>query len=238
MFIAGSENKLLPGSVVNDALQKKLQEIQENEGRKVGGRERKRLKESILDELLQKAFVRQSRTRAYVDTNDCWLVIEASSRKKAEDCITQVREALGSFPALPLVSDNSPRIVMTDWLANGGLPEDLVLGDECELRDPATAQGAVSKSRRQDLDSEEIKEHLRNGKQVFQLGLVFRDRLSFVLGEDLIIRKLRFLDVVTDELGRHEDAASEMDSTFALQSLELSQLLKSLVTWFAIPERN
>ena len=232
----GGEDKLLPAAVVNDELQRKVRKIAEEEGRKVGGRERKRLKEDLLTELLPRAFVRSSRMSAYVDTKQGWLVLDTSSRKSAENALSQIREALGSFPAVPLAPEEGPRVLMTDWLANGSLPAGLALGDECELRDPATATGAIAKCRRQDLDADEVKEHLRNGKQVFQLGLVFDDRISFVLGEDLIVRKLKFLDVVTDELGdSFEDAQAEADAGFALLTLELERLLAKLEEWFGLP---
>ena len=117
-----------------------------------------------------------------MDARDGWLVVDSSSRKVAEQVVTRIREALGSFPAVPLAPEVSPRAVMTDWLADGNLPAGFALGDECELRDPATATGAVVRARRQDMDSEEVREHLRNGKQVFSLGLVFDDRMTFVLG--------------------------------------------------------
>ena len=232
----GGEDKLLPAAVVNEELQRKVRRIAEEEGRKVGGRERKRLKEDLLTELLPRAFVRSSRLSAYVDTQHGWLVLDTSSRKSAENALSQIREALGSFPAVPLAPEEGPRVLMTDWLANGSLPAGLALGDECELRDPATATGAIAKCRRQDLDADEVKEHLRNGKQVFQLGLVFDDRISFVLGEDLIVRKLKFLDVVTDELGdSFEDAQAEADAGFALLTLELERLLAKLEEWFGLP---
>ena len=230
------EDKLLPAGVVNDELQRKIRKITEEQGRKVGGRERKRLKEDVITELLPRAFVRSSRMSAYTDTQNGWIVLDTSSRKSAENAITLVREALGSFPAVPLAPEEGPRVLMTDWLANGNLPEGLALGDECELRDPATATGARWKGRAADLEGEEVKEHLRNGKQVFQLGLVFGDRISFVLGEDLTVRKLKFLDVVMDELGdSFEDAESEATATFALFTLELERLLAKLQEWFRIP---
>ena len=232
----GGEDKLLPAAVVNDELQRKVRKIAEEEGRKVGGRERKRLKEDLLTELLPRAFVRSSRMSAYVDIKHGWLVLDTSSRKSAENALSQIREALGSFPAVPLAPEEGPRVLMTDWLANGTLPAGLAFGDEVELRDPATATGAIAKCRRQDLDAEEVKEHLRNGKQVFQLGLVFDDRMSFVLGEDLIVRKLKFLDVVLDEMGDgHEDAQAEADASFALLTLELERLLAKLEEWFGLP---
>lgn len=236
LFTVGGEDKLLPAAVVNDELQRKVHKIAEEEGRKVGGRERKRLKEDLLTELLPRAFVRQSRMSAYVDRKNGWLVLDTSSRKSAENALTEVREALGSFPAVPLAPEEGPRVLMTDWLATGNLPAGLALGDECELRDPATASGAIARCRRQDLDAEEVKEHLRNGKQVFLLGLTFDDRLSFVLGEDLVIRKLKFLDVVLDELGdSQQDAHAEMEASFALLTLELARLLGKLEEWFGLP---
>jgi recombination associated protein RdgC len=236
LMTVGGEEKLLPAAVVNDELQRKVQKIAEEEGRKVGGRERKRIKEDLLTELLPRAFVRSSRMSAYVDRKGGWLVLDTASRKSAENALTQVREALGSFPAVPLAPEEGPRVLMTDWLANGNLPGGLALGDECELRDPATATGAIARCRRQDLDAEEVKEHLRNGKQVFQLGLVFDDRIGFVLGEDLVVRKLKFLDAVLDELGdSQQDAAAEMDARFALLTLELERLLVKLEEWFGLP---
>jgi recombination associated protein RdgC len=236
MVTVGSEDKLLPSSVVNDELHRRVQKIAEEEDRKVGGRERKRIKEDVLNDLVPRAFIRSSRMKSYVDRKHGWLVLDTSSRKSAENALTQIREALGSFPAVPLAPEEGPRVLMTDWLANGNLPAGLSLGDEVELRDPASATGAIAKCRRQDLDSEEVKEHLRNGKQVFQLGLIFDERMSFVLGEDLIVRKLKFLDVVLDEMGdSHQDAAAEADASFALLTLELERLLGKLEEWFGLP---
>jgi len=236
LLVIGAETKLLPAAVVNDELQRRVQKIAEEEGRKVGGRERKRIKEDVLTELVPRAFVRSSRLSAYADQADGWLVVNTSSRKTAENALTHIREALGSFPAVPLAPEEGPRVLMTDWLANGNLPAGLTLGSEVELRDPATSTGGIWRGRRDDLDSEEVKEHLRNGKQVFQLGLVFDERMSFVLDEDLVVRKLKFLDVVIDELPEsHPDAASEADATFALLTLELRRLLAKLEEWFGLP---
>lgn len=236
LVTVGSEEKLLPAAVVNDELTRKVQKIANEEGRKVGGRERKRLKEDLFTELLPRAFVRNFRLSAYVDRKHGWLVLDTASRKNAEMALTQIREALGSFPAVPLAPEEGPRALMTDWLASGKLPGGLALGDECELRDPATTSGAIARCRRQPLDAPEVKEHLRNGKQVFQLGLVFDDRLGFVLGEDLVLRKLTFFDVVLDELGDGQaDAAADMDARFALLTLELERLLVKLEAWFGLP---
>jgi recombination associated protein RdgC len=57
-----------------------------------------------------------------------------------------------------------------------------------------------------------------------------------VLGEDLVIRKLRFLDVVQDSLdadGR-DSAEAELDARFALMTLELERLFEGLQQWFGL----
>lgn len=47
----GGEDKILPGAVVNDLLERKVAEIEEKEGRRPGGKARKRLKDDLIHEL-------------------------------------------------------------------------------------------------------------------------------------------------------------------------------------------
>lgn len=231
----GGEDKILPAAVVNEALSEKLDAIRAKEERNPGGRERKRLKEEVLIDLLPRAFARPTRVSAYLDLERGWLLVDTSSRKNAEAMVTALREALGSFPALPVNAESSPRALMTGWLAGEPLPDGFELGDECELRDPVDA-GAIVKCRRQELDSEEVREHLKVGKQCFQLGLVFSGRLSFVLGEDLVVRKLKFLELATEALEKdtQQSPEAELDASFALMSGELRILLERLETEFSL----
>ena len=234
LMTLGGEDKLLPGSVVNDALSAKLDHIRETEGRNPGGRERKRIKDEVLTDLLPRAFARSSRCSAYLDLQLGWAIVDSSSRKNAENFVSAVREALGSFPAVPVNAESSPRALMTAWIAGEPLPDGFVLGDECELRDPVDS-GAIVKCRRQELEADEVREHLKCGKQAFQLALIFEERLSFVLGEDLVIRKLKFLETVTESLeqGERDSQRDEVDAVFVLMSGELRILLKRLEEIFS-----
>ncbi|MEO8365441.1 MAG: recombination-associated protein RdgC [Pseudoxanthomonas sp.] len=221
----GGEDKILPGSVVNDLLAKKLAEIEEKEGRKPGGRTRKRMKEDLVHELLPRAFVKSSRTDAMLDLEHGFIAVDTSSRKNAETVVSELRNAMGSFPALPLNAEVAPRSILTGWIAGEPLPEGLALGEECELKD-AMDGGAVVKCQNQDLQGDEIAKHLEAGKQVTRLALTLDDHLSFVLGEDLVIRKLKFLDGAVDQLENteREDLRAELDARFALMSGEVKRL--------------
>ena len=231
----GGEERLLPSVVVNDMAAKKIAEAEQREGRKIGGRARKRIKDEIVIDLLPRAFVRPVRTDAYLDIEHGFIAVDTSSRKSAENVVSEVRRALGSFPALPLNAETSPRAVLTGWIAGESLPDSVVLGDECELKDAAD-RGAIVKCQRQELQGEEIGKHLESGKQVTRLALGFDDHVSFVLGEDLVVRKLKFLDGAVDQLENteRESLHAELDARFALMSGELKRLFVMLETAFKL----
>src|SRR5690606_9802868 len=153
----------------------------------------------------------------------------SSSRKSGENVVSEIRRAMGSFPALPLNAEIAPRAIMTGWIAGEPLPEGLSLGEECELKD-AMEGGAVVKCQHQELQSDEIAKHLEAGKQVTRLALTLDDHVSFVLGEDLIIRKLKFLDGAVDQLENteREDLRAELDARFALMAGEVKRLFTVL----------
>ena len=225
----GGEDRLLPSAVINDQLGRKLAEIEEKEGRRLGGRARKRLKEDVVLELLPRAFVRPVRCSATLDLEHGFIAVDTSSRKTAENLVSELRHALGSFPALPLNAEASVRVILTGWLAGEPLPPGLSLGDECELKDPVDG-GAVVRCSRHELQVDEIRQHLEAGKQVTRLALVLDDHVGFVLGEDLVLRKLKFLDGAVDQLeGTEADGvAAELDARFARMSGELKRLFAVL----------
>lgn len=221
----GGEDRLLPSSVVNDLLQKKIGEFEAKNARRPGGKLRRQMKDDLIAELLPRAFVRPTRTDALIDLSLGVIAIDTSSRKVAEAVVSQVREALGSFPALPLNAEVAPRAVMTGWIAGDVLPEGLSLGDECELRDPADS-GAVVKIQRMELAGQEIETHLEAGKQVARLALSLDDHAGFVLGEDLMLRKFKLLDGAVEQLesSERDDLRAELDARFALMAGEFKRL--------------
>ena len=225
----GGEDRLLPAAVVNDQLARKLEEIEQKEGRRPGGRARKRLKEDIVMELLPRAFVRPVRCSATLDLEHGFIAVDTSSRKTAENLVSELRHALGSFPALPLNAETSVRALMTGWLAGEPLPGGLALGDECELKDPVDG-GAVVRCSRHELQADEIRRHLEAGKQATRVALVLDDHVGFVLGEDLVLRKLKFLDGAVDQLEGTETEGlhAELDARYALMAGELKRLFAIL----------
>jgi recombination associated protein RdgC len=122
---------------------------------------------------------------------------------------------------------------MSRWLLGEDIPEDLVIESECELRDPG-AEGGVVRCQRQDLSAEECQAHLLAGKRAVRLALTWDQRLSFVLEDNLSIKRLRFEDIVQEQAGETdpEDAAARFDADFAVMTLELARFLPRLMEYF------
>lgn len=223
------EDKVLPAGVIRDFLDAKLGEIEQQELRKVGRKEKLELKEQITDDLLPRAFTRSSRTFAYFDLGRGWLVVDSGSASKAETLLSSLREAMPPLPATLPRTQLSPHALMTDWLAAGEASGDFVLDSDCELKD-SSDNGAVVRCTRMDLTADEIRQHIATGKQVTRLGLIWRDRIRFTLTDTLQLKKLQFLDVLQEEASQAgDDAASLFEATFMLMSEELGELIDDLV---------
>lgn len=229
LFCLGEDSRLLPASVLNEALAERIKDHEAKTGRKPGKRLRIEFREAVLGELLPRAFIKRSRTAAYLDLRRNLLVVDSASDTAAEAVATALRDALGSFPARPLFCEASLHLLMSEWLIAGRLPDGFEFGDECELKDPSD-HAMVARFRNHDLTAEEVVEHARCGKQVTQLGLIFDGRIGFVLDAKMKLRKLRFLDVVAEQIDAQDvaDADSLLDAEFALMSLELRRLFARL----------
>ncbi|QPK62290.1 recombination-associated protein RdgC [Methylomonas sp. LL1] len=235
MLCAKKEEKVIPASVINEMLQEKISEIEELEARKLPGKERTRIKDELIFELLPRAFSFSRKTYAYIDSQGSWLVVDAASAKKAEDLLSQLRKCLGSLPVVPIGASIKPATVMTQWLLHHDAPKDIVIEDECELRSPEE-EGGIIRCKRHDLALPEIKNHLDNGKQVIKLALSWAERLSFVLDENLSVKRLKFLDLIQEQAADIEtiDEVEQFDADFSIMTAELAQFFPRLLELFNV----
>ncbi|MCQ8127463.1 recombination-associated protein RdgC [Methylomonas rivi] len=235
MICAKKEEKVIPASVINEMLQDKISEIEEREARKLAGKERTRIKDELIFDLLPRAFSFSKKTFAYIDSQGGWLVVDAASAKKAEDVLSQLRKCLGSLPVVPIGAAVKPAAVMTQWLLNHDAPKDILIEDECELRS-LEDEGGIIRCKRHDLALPEIKNHLDSGKQVIKLAMSWADRLSFVLDESLAVKRLKFLDLVQEQATDIEalDDIEQFDADFSIMSAELAQFFPRLLELFNV----
>lgn len=233
MICGKKEERVLPSQVLNELVLEKILETEEKQGHKLGKKDRTAIKDELIFDLLPKAFTFSRKTYAYIDPQGGWIVVDAASAKSAEDLLSLLRKSLGSLPAVPLNTVNKPAQVMTQWLATQQPPAEVTIEDECELRSPEEAGGIV-RCKRHDLALPEIKNHLDTGKEVIKLAVNWEERLSFIVDEQLAIKRLRFLELIQDQVAEIEtdNDADRFDADFSVMSLELSQFLPRFLELF------
>lgn len=233
MICARKEEKIIPAGVVRQLLEDKVAEVEAAEGREIYRREKLRMKEEIIVDLLPRALTRISNQFAYIDVRQNTIVIDSASPARAEALISQLRTTLGRLPATPVKTRQSPSGLMTRWLGGESLPADFALGGECELRHPQPEGGVVS-CKHQDLGASEVRNHVQQGKHAVRLALLWKDRLSCVLHEDLSIKRLRFEDIVREAESEtaSDDPVSRFDLDFSIMVLELAAFLPRLIAAF------
>ncbi|WP_138436149.1 recombination-associated protein RdgC [Marinobacter shengliensis] len=225
------EEKILPGPVVKEAVEERAEAIELDQGRKVRKKEKEEIKEQVMLEMLPQAFSRNRRCFAYLAPQDGVLVVDAGSAKQAEDLASTLRKSLGSLPVRPPAVEQAPAFTFTGWLTESiDHPAHIVLGSECELKDPSE-DGGVVRCKGLDLKADEIRNHLETGMQVTKLALTWDDNVSFVLDEELGIRRLKFGETLQDQLDDVDvdDAPAKFDAAFTLMTLELSRMIPGLL---------
>ena len=227
LLALGIEQKLLPASVVKQFANDKAKEIEENEGRRVGRKEMRDLREAMTIELLTRAFVRRRTTFGWIDPVNGWLAIDAASPAKAEEFLEHLRKSVDQLPAKLLQVTQSPSSAMTGWVAEGEAPSHFTLDQDLELR---SAEKATVRYVKHTLEGEEIRQHIAEGKVVTRLAMTWGDRISFLLNENLQIKRLSFLDLLKEQAdGQAENEDERFDIDFTLMTGEVAQLLNDLL---------
>ncbi|MFM2485264.1 recombination-associated protein RdgC [Celerinatantimonas yamalensis] len=224
------EEKILPATVVRDALQEKVEHQESEQQRALKKAEKQALKDDIVQQLLPRAFTRHAFTFAWVSPDGNFIAVDAASSRKAEELLGLLRKSLGSLPVVPLNLSTPADVTMTDWLNQGDLPKGFELGDEAELRS-ALEHGGIIRCKEQDLLSDEIAAHLAADKMVTKLALNYADNLSFVLGDDLALKRLKFADELLEENDdiTSDDPLARFDADFTLLCAELRQFIPALI---------
>ncbi len=230
MLIAlGVEQKLLPSAVINQYAQERAEEIEEQQGYKPGRKQLREIRERVAEELLPRAFARRRKTYAWIDPVGGWLVIDAASPAKADELVEALLKCSPDITPALVRTQLSPMTAMTGWLAANEAPAGFSIDRDCELLAPGEEKSLV-RYVRHPLEAGEIRDHIEAGKQVTKLAMTWNDRISFVLNENMQVKRLAFLDLLKEESEQQAETADEQfDADFAIMSGELARFLPDLV---------
>ncbi|MEQ5075947.1 recombination-associated protein RdgC [Providencia alcalifaciens] len=230
LIVAKREEKILPTDVIKKELQAKIDKWEAEQGRRLKKTEKDSLKDEVVQDLLPRAFSKESTVSVWIDNDNQRIIVDASSAKRAEDTLALLRKTLGSLPVVPLTMKTPIELTLTDWLRDGVIPQGFNLTDEAELK-AILAEGGIARFKKQDLVSDEIASHIEAGKLVTKLSLDWNDTIQFTLCDDGSFKKIKFSDVLkaqNDDIDR-EDIAQRFDADFVLLTSEMTRLIDAVI---------
>lgn len=224
-----TEVKVLPSDAVERKTEERCAAAAEQQGYVVGRKQRREIKERVIDELLPTALTKRRATRIIINTETKWLFINAATHTKSDEAL----EMLGRAGALVEMSRPltvvSPTSAMTNWLAGGDAPAGFTIDKDCELRS-CVEEKATVRYIRQSLDGDDVRQHIAAGKLPTRLAMTWNDRLSFILTDRLELKRLEFLDIVKEQAEQTaENADEQFDADVALMGGELSRFVPAVM---------
>lgn len=232
LIILQVEKKKVPAALIKQKLAIRIAEIQDTEGREVGRKEKKELREALIDELLPTTPPKQSRLAIWIDTVEKRIAVGSASANGAELALNVLTAAIDTYPALPLTTAKTAGGVMSEWLAEGLCAGDFELGGDCELQ--MAEGGATVKYVKHNLDTPDVKQHIQNGKAVISLGLTWADELRLSLFSSPVALQLKKLAFLEQEAGAEEgeDKNARLEGQLLLESDTYSKVIAQLVEAF------
>jgi DNA recombination-dependent growth factor C len=224
-----TETKVIPARSVELLVRERAAALEKEQGYKAGRRQRREIKERVLDEMLPKAFRQQRDTNVWLDRARGYLVVDSGTPSQCDAVMGALAKVLTPFPVSPLYVHVSPAHAMTRWLADDVAPDGFTVDTDAELR-AAGDKSSVIRYQRLAIDAADIGRHIREGKQCTLLALTWSDRVSFTLTENLVLKRVRALDVLTQVAERKARTDDDQFATdFALMTGELSRLIAHLI---------
>lgn len=223
------EIKILPASVIKQALNDKAAQQEQSLNRKLKKSEKLALKDEVYIDLLPRAFSKYQFVWLWIDTKQKQVIIDSSSFKQAEDILALLRKEMGSLALIPYSTEIPLEKSLTTWVKQSLHFPSILLGDEIELKD-AIEENIIVKCKNQDVESQEIFVHIDSGKQVSKIKLIDESGVSFILNRDWTLKRIKFDNVILDKNEEFlpEEKNLKLDADFILMSNTLLKTLENL----------
>ncbi len=229
LLMLGVNQKLLPGSVITQVARERAAKLAEKQEHPVGRKQMREIRERVIEELMPKALSRRRTLGAWIDPVNSWLVVDTAADKKADEFLESLIGADVKIDVKRLEARQSPSAAMTLWLSSGRIPAPFTIDQDLELKASGESRATV-RYVNHPLEGKEIRDHIAGGKTATRLAMTWKNRISFVLTEQLQIKRVVFLDILKEESrDQAEDAEAQFDIDFALMTGELAALLADLL---------
>lgn len=226
------EEKILPATVIRQALTERIQLIESAENRKVYAKEKLALKDDIILTLMPRAFSKLTRVYAYIDIKKQWLVLGTTNAKKTEQFLAAFKKSVTEEVKPFEIKKLSP--ILTHWVLHQNYPDTFAVEKACVMQDARQTKRTI-RCQQQDLFADTIRDFLKDHCLVKQIALSWHDRLQFVLADNFTLSAIKFTDALLAEAKETEaeTQGQQFDADFYMMGGTFGPLLAELLELFA-----
>lgn len=226
--------RVLPAKVIRTHLEERITSDHKRQGYKPGRKQIAELKEAVTMELLPTSHIRHVDTEVMITGN--YLLIGTGSARVVDVVVSQLQ---GLFP------DDDLALMPINWNRDVGkflmdaLLDETTDGYNFNRGGAVTLKSsakAVARFKGIELDVDSVKERVSAGMKPVDLAIEYSDTMTFTLTDQMLIKSIRFSDVLLSQTHDTESVVDEFDATTALVSGELRHMLTELLK--AIPARD
>lgn len=194
------QEKVLPKNHINEKLKQKVEQIQKNENRVVGRKEKQELKETIIQEMLPHAFIETSYINFYFDFKNHFMYIDNTSEKKYEIPLSLLlRSDLFELNPRQLFYTESFGSTMRDKLLSDWFNSDendtlLNTSNACIIEFGADGDSSVPTIGVKNLNllSEDVLNTLNKGDRfINSMDMTLGDEVSFKVNDKLLFSNIK-----------------------------------------------
>jgi recombination associated protein RdgC len=225
LFCLTIQDKLVPAAAVKAEFQKTLQ-LKEQDGTRLKRDEKKALKETVRLSMLPRAFAKNTEVWAYIDNDNGLLAINTSSRKNADGLAQSLRSLVKDSKVYPVRPQHDVSSRMTFWVSEDQAPEPFTMGHKCNITD---GEGSIQYKKRS-LEDDNLRGYLHANLKVVEMALIYKDRSTFSLVEDFMIKDFNLEDGALADIDQGTgEPLEQLAGDLILMRSEVASLLADLL---------
>lgn len=231
LCLFGKEERILPSAVIQNLLDKKTLELNQNRGYPVKRHEKQQLKQDLEFEMLPKAFCVQKKVGLLFDSKRQRLYIESTSPQQIEMILAFIHKTIGQGIEITQISAKDDLLELwMGWLFNRkNLPHFLELSDRMQWVDSDNHRKQI-RCQGYDWEEDSVNDWLKKGLIPQELSFTWREKLQFSLTPKFIFKRVQALPSLQEELDANEiDSQDELSNLLMIGHL-YQQLLDDLGT--------
>ena len=230
LIVCEKQEKLLPASVINQALKTRIAQIETEQGYKVGKKMRNDLKQQITESLYAKAFTVSKFFNVWINTEHDLMCVETTSELVTDNVLSFLIRDL-DWRGHRLVTDKNADGLMRDLILFDSGVGNLSVGRSCVLQDRyETGKNITYKNEL--LDTGIVSNYVMEDKRPVKLEIVLHsgdNECCFTIDSRCVISKITLPDMVEDRSVFDTDD-DYFDNEFTIRSGQCLKIINELIS--------